>query len=225
MNDEQIIELARQFTNAPSSELMLPFARALLAASAPNPSDKQEAVCELCNGVSKIGFPGQRCFACDGTGKSKFAPPAQSAEQDRIDAERYTMDQMRDYALAFHESRVLAERKQEPVAWIDAQTLRGFVNPQNCNKEQRVSIRRADAVHCSDVPLFTHPTPDDASDAARYRWLRNEHFPTSDNPPLAQVAWKCGSNRRGSEWANLIDGNDLDAAIDAAMKEQKESGE
>ncbi len=33
--------------------------------------------CELCNGVGKIGIPGQRCFACDGLGKSKFdAPPA-----------------------------------------------------------------------------------------------------------------------------------------------------
>lgn len=30
------------------------------------------SACELCNGVAKIGIPGQRCFACDGTGKSKF---------------------------------------------------------------------------------------------------------------------------------------------------------
>jgi hypothetical protein len=63
---------------------------------------------------------------------------------------------------------------------------------------------------------------DDALDAARYRWLRNEHFPTADNPPLAQVVWKFGSNRRGSEWANLIDGNDLDAAIDRARQSGEE---
>jgi hypothetical protein len=59
-------------------------------------------------------------------------------------------------------------------------------------------------------------------DAQRYRWLRNEHFPTADNPPLAQVVWKFGSNRRGSEWANLIDGNDLDAAIDRARQSGEE---
>jgi hypothetical protein len=55
------------------------------------------------------------------------------------------------------------------------------------------------------------------TDAARYRWLRSEHFPTADNPPLAQVVWKAFDNRHSSDWANMVDGNDLDRAIDAAI--------
>jgi hypothetical protein len=58
---------------------------------------------------------------------------------------------------------------------------------------------------------------DDARDALRYRWLRKEHFPTADNPPLAQVVWKAFDNRHSSDWANMVDGNDLDRAIDAAL--------
>jgi hypothetical protein len=58
---------------------------------------------------------------------------------------------------------------------------------------------------------------DTGKDAERYQWLRNEHFPTADKPPVAQVTWKRGSVRHSSEWANLIDGNDLDNAIDAAI--------
>ncbi|MBC8642970.1 hypothetical protein IAG25_40150 [Caballeronia sp. EK] len=33
-------------------------------------------------------------------------------------------------------------------------------------------------------------------DAERYRWLRSEHFPTADKPPVAQVMWKRGSDDR-----------------------------
>ncbi|MET3232212.1 UNVERIFIED_ORG: hypothetical protein ABIC54_004417 [Burkholderia sp. 1263] len=53
-------------------------------------------------------------------------------------------------------------------------------------------------------------------DANRYRWLRNEHFPTADKPPLAQVVWKALDDRHSGQWANMIDGHDLDAAIDGA---------
>jgi len=75
---------------------------------------------------------------------------------------------------------------------------------------------------CVDVvqALASNPTTtitDDARDAARYRWLRKEHFPTADNPPLAQVVWKAFDNRHSSDWANMIDGDDLDRAIDAAL--------
>jgi hypothetical protein len=55
-----------------------------------------------------------------------------------------------------------APREAQPVVWIDAKTLQGFTDPQNCNKEQRVSIRRADAVHDSDAPLYAAPTPERA---------------------------------------------------------------
>ncbi|WP_369072866.1 hypothetical protein [Burkholderia gladioli] len=62
---------------------------------------------------------------------------------------------------------------------------------------------------------------EDARDAARYRWLRSEHFPTAANPPLAQVVWKASDNRHTSIWANIIDGDDLDRSIDAARKGEK----
>jgi hypothetical protein len=57
-----------------------------------------------------------------------------------------------------------ASASAEPVAWIDAKTLQSFAEPQNCNKEQRVSIRRADAVYASDAPLYAAPRPIEAPD-------------------------------------------------------------
>lgn len=77
-----------------------------------------------------------------------------------------------------------------------------------------------DAKWSGEAPQATATQPvqtDDARDAKRYRWLRKEHFPTAANPPLAQVIWKARDNRHGPEWVNLIDGNDLDRAVDAAM--------
>ena len=38
--------------------------------------------CEVCDGVGKIGTPGQRCFGCEGSGQSKFASPAIDAAPD-----------------------------------------------------------------------------------------------------------------------------------------------
>jgi hypothetical protein len=54
------------------------------------------------------------------------------------------------------------------------------------------------------------------ADAERYRWMRGQHF-HFDLPPIAQCVWKQGSNPNG-EWANLIDGDDLDKHIDAARQ-------
>lgn len=51
-------------------------------------------------------------------------------------------------------------------------------------------------------------------DAERYRWLRNEH---DVDLPVGRISWKRGSARESSEWVNLIDGDDLDRHIDAAM--------
>ena len=65
----------------------------------------------------------------------------------------------------------------------------------------------------------------DRRDAERYRWLRNEHFPTADNPPIAQVVWKEFDDRHGNQWVNMIDGNDLDRAIDAALAQRQEGEE
>lgn len=57
-------------------------------ASEGEPAQSGESVaCELCNGIGKSGIPGQRCFNCDGSGKSPHqglsaAPrPAQTFEQ------------------------------------------------------------------------------------------------------------------------------------------------
>jgi hypothetical protein len=58
-------------------------------------------------------------------------------------------------------------------------------------------------------------------DAERYRWLRNEHFPTADNPPLAQVVWKAFGNRHNSDWANMIDGHDLDVSVDTELAKKE----
>ena len=52
-------------------------------------------------------------------------------------------------------------------------------------------------------------------DAARYRWLRLEHDRTD---PLGRMCWKRYDNRNGSEWCEVVD---IDAAIDAAIKESK----
>jgi hypothetical protein len=52
--------------------------------------------------------------------------------------------------------------------------------------------------------------------------LRGEHFPTADKPPVAQVVWKMLGNRHSPKWVNLIDGNNLDEEIDAAILAAKE---
>jgi hypothetical protein len=41
-----------------------------LAMSSQTMATDDERQCELCKGVGEIGIPGQRCFACDGSGKS-----------------------------------------------------------------------------------------------------------------------------------------------------------
>ena len=55
-------------------------------------------------------------------------------------------------------------------------------------------------------------------DAARYRWLRDEHYIIN---PLAAVVWKKNDDRDESEWVNTVDGYSLDCHIDAAMGESK----
>ncbi len=55
-------------------------------------------------------------------------------------------------------------------------------------------------------------------DADRYRWLRNQ-VTHATFTPIAQVVWKRNNNPHDA-WVNLGDGKDLDAAIDAAMKEE-----
>jgi hypothetical protein len=65
--------------------------------------------------------------------------------------------------------------------------------------------------------LYTAPQPsaEVEKDAARYRWLREQH---DVDLPIGRVVWKKGSLQTSSCWCDLIDGFDLDAHIDAAMQ-------
>lgn len=56
----------------------------------------------------------------------------------------------------------------------------------------------------------------DAADAARYRWLRDEHARVD---PICHLTWKRGLQRDSAEWVNTAR---LDTAIDAARAAQKE---
>ena len=56
---------------------------------------------------------------------------------------------------------------------------------------------------------------DKLRDGERYRWLRLEHDRID---PLGRMCWKRYDNRNGSEWCEVVD---IDAAIDAAIKESK----
>ena len=49
------------------------------------------------------------------------------------------------------------------MAWIDAKTLQGFIDPQNGNISRVASIRRGEGVFDSDVPLYTHPAAEIAA--------------------------------------------------------------
>lgn len=58
------------------------------------------------------------------------------------------------------------------------------------------------------TPLYTHPVPGAArdADAARYRWLRNDH-----NGDL------CAGHEQDDGYVHILEGRILDDAIDAAM--------
>jgi len=52
------------------------------------------------------------------------------------------------------------------------------------------------------------------ADAGRYQWLRSEH---ERFDPVCHLSWKHAGDRNGGVWVNTAN---LDADIDAAMKEQ-----
>jgi hypothetical protein len=59
------------------------FAASRIKEGAPSVADAAGAKpCEVCNGVGKIGTPGQRCFGCEGSGQSKFAAIAKESGND-----------------------------------------------------------------------------------------------------------------------------------------------
>ena len=62
--------------------------------------------------------------------------------------------------------------------------------------------------------LQSKTSAQDSKDAERYRWLRNEH---NRFDPVARCRWKFMSNRSSGSWVNLMNGDDLDTHVDAAI--------
>jgi hypothetical protein len=62
-----------------------------------------------------------------------------------------------------------------------------------------------------------------STDAARYRWLREEHNVLF--LPVAHVIWKRNGDRLSSEWVNTGGGDDLDQHIDAAIAAAPKPGD
>jgi hypothetical protein len=133
------------------------------------------------------------------------------------------------------ESRVLAERKQEPVAWRSKWKTGNQWTYSNskpyCNPPEKFDVE----------PLFTHPTPDDASIHARIpKGWRLYTADFSCSGALGSVMLKRDADGE-KWWLRLTDEQQeeislyefgrgmtiekaLDAAIDRAMQD-KESGE
>jgi hypothetical protein len=123
-----------------------------------------------------------------------------------------------DHARAL-ESRVLAERK-EPVGYTTQEAIGGLT---------RKSAGMF-TVYCSpqrgiDVPLFTHPTPDDAKTREAFEKALKQTYEMVDplNPPVP------GSYARG-EHNGIIAAlktvrANFDAAIDRAMQSGEEGNE
>jgi hypothetical protein len=103
----------------------------------------------------------------------------------------------------------LASQQQEPVGWLCEMTQEdGTTHTQFVDKDPD-GLRWNDAGMPSPyrtTPLYTHP-PQDAKDASRYRWLLKNWWFDITKPMLFDPLL-----------ANNKD--ELDAAIDAAMKEQ-----
>jgi hypothetical protein len=66
------VTLHKSETEALRQDCVVPLYRAEAGREAVD----ERAACELCKGVGQIGTPGQRCFACDGSGKSLVARAA-----------------------------------------------------------------------------------------------------------------------------------------------------
>ena len=104
------------------------------------------------------------------------------------------------------ESRVLAERKEEPVAQIIRRKTYSGLDVWD------IKIFDKDMQH--GTKLFTHPLPDDAKDAARYRWLKDQ------KDEFDKMA---GASCYGTKLSNrLWQEEDWDAAIDRARQSGEE---
>ena len=68
--------------------------------------------------------------------------------------------------------------------------------------------------------LYTHPAPEVTRDAERYRWLRDGNA-TERGEPWAITRYAPGDERNRDGGTCSLAGDELDAAIDAAMQEPK----
>jgi hypothetical protein len=219
------------------------------------PSDKQEAVAEI---VRYETFTGRTAWdikirdtSLKNGSKLYAAPLAQSAEQDRIDAEQlegliarlnihagnkdntaFARSTMRECieVLAALESRVLAERKQEPVAWRSKWKTGNQWTYSNskpyCNPPEKFDVE----------PVFANPTPDDASTDHKFAIIKDRHY---DGEGLTLWVWDgryyCGTDGDclRAHPDGSLDGFDcewlthdqleqrLNAAIDRAMQDKE----
>jgi hypothetical protein len=184
MTDEQILKVVDDVFGHGHYEVSNPdwirFARALLAASATNPSGKQEAAKYL-------------VIAMD---DDQRGHPTFCADENRQGSEQMTDEEARDliaehldyggsldsHALAVAisasgvalESRVLADR--EPVAWLYTMHMEGDQTNAKVTLNEENPFGEPDRDYSAvypviKEPLFAHPTPDDASQ----RPLAEEH--------------------------------------------------
>jgi hypothetical protein len=132
--------------------------------------------------------------------------------------------------IEFHESRVLAEGKQEPVNQCDGCRVRAPMN-----RPLMHTMPDGGFMVCTASRYLTHPTPDDARDAALYRWLRdtlhgakagggievNERLQVYETPePGEEVRLYWYQDTAVGFYE--VKAESLDAAIDAAMQANKE---
>lgn len=108
----------------------------------------------------------------------------------------------------------------EPVAWTSANLLHSLKIAREVAKipsNHSVAMRAAKRFE-DDVPLYATPSPSlavrDVVDAARYRFLRNNGVPTTD----AEIE-KALTVYQGIGLSSLLP-DEIDAAVDAAMREQ-----
>ncbi|BAO92007.1 hypothetical protein BRPE67_DCDS08520 (plasmid) [Caballeronia cordobensis] len=77
------VQQGSMMPDAAAAAVRSKIATALAAPPAPSVADAAGAKpCEVCDGVDKIGTPGQRCFGCEGSGQSKFAAIAKESGND-----------------------------------------------------------------------------------------------------------------------------------------------
>ena len=92
---------------------------------------------------------------------------------------------------------------------VDYDALRTFCQSQTARAEtaERIALRQD-----AELDLMKARLADSERDVARYRWLRS---------PEAAVCEVCNRANAGDGFT-FMEGDELDAAIDAAMKEQAE---